>query len=310
MRAAAQLRAADAAMGFAERRRAGAAPAWKSVKLSWRRNRPALRAERNAAMARSIAHTTWSPQFHVHYNTHVRQEVVKGAAEFRQIHLLSERMSGNQTAAQVLRSAARQFAPRFAPRWSPARTDWRHSKLRSRPAISPPASQAHRTTETRRVPQSYRDTVGETPLAPYRAPEPNRINRHRPAPEVSPLSPRRRPRPQMEFAGVDLRVSAPRPAPSRLRREVAGAPSVELIWRTPKATRIAEQDVANSHDLATHARSATLAPAPPAPAPPMISTQARPAAPRIDAAMLDRLTDDVIRRVEKKMRIERERRGL
>jgi hypothetical protein len=32
--------------------------------------------------------------------------------------------------------------------------------------------------------------------------------------------------------------------------------------------------------------------------------------PRLDRGMLDRLTDDVIRRVEQRIRIERERRGL
>jgi hypothetical protein len=49
------------------------------------------------------------------------------------------------------------------------------------------------------------------------------------------------------------------------------------------------------------------------PAPELSSRSGRAAALRVtdlDPALLDRLTDDVIRRVEKRVRIERERRGL
>jgi hypothetical protein len=49
--------------------------------------------------------------------------------------------------------------------------------------------------------------------------------------------------------------------------------------------------------------------APPAVAP-AIERAAAPQVAKLDPGLLDRLTDDVIRRVEQRMRIERQRRGL
>jgi hypothetical protein len=43
---------------------------------------------------------------------------------------------------------------------------------------------------------------------------------------------------------------------------------------------------------------------------PAIERAAAAQAPKLDPGLLDRLTDDVIRRVEQRMRIERQRRGL
>lgn len=55
----------------------------------------------------------------------------------------------------------------------------------------------------------------------------------------------------------------------------------------------------------THGLASTTPATPPASAPPRTI-----ATPTLDAAFVDRLAEDVMRRVEKRVRVERERRGL
>jgi len=72
----------------------------------------------------------------------------------------------------------------------------------------------------------------------------------------------------------------------------------ELMWRSaprPAAEIVAETPRADSRS---------------APAHPMAPQRAAVQLKDFDGALLDRLTDDVIRRVERRARIERERRGL
>jgi hypothetical protein len=88
----------------------------------------------------------------------------------------------------------------------------------------------------------------------------------------------------------------------------------ELTWRTPQR-QLGEAEapvVTSAKALAaafperTHAAmsAAQAAASPPAPA------AAKPGAAALDRAQMDRLAEDVIRRVERRVRIERERRGL
>jgi len=123
-----------------------------------------------------------------------------------------------------------------------------------------------------------------------------------------------------------MRGSATEPTTSTRRSADGSAPpllpaatiaalqrTVQLVWRQQvargEATAVTARDLAPamresvSPQAGSRARNASPGPAhtapPPAPA----------AMPRLDAAFVDRLAEDVIRRVEKRARVERERRG-
>jgi hypothetical protein len=90
--------------------------------------------------------------------------------------------------------------------------------------------------------------------------------------------------------------------------------SPELVWRAlvAGATSVLEERARVHRRMEVPAQ-------PPHIEPPRAATQARSSAPRVkddvrsmllDPALVDRLADDVIRRVERRIRIERERRGI
>ena len=103
------------------------------------------------------------------------------------------------------------------------------------------------------------------------------------------------------------------------RRDAALSPShragsPELVWRRAARAETPPADEGlHSLGAATVARSAARPLAPRETAPESPAAVTRPA-PRqlaqLDPALVDRLADDVIRRIEKRARIERERRGL
>jgi len=89
------------------------------------------------------------------------------------------------------------------------------------------------------------------------------------------------------------------------------ASAVVMDWRQPQAAAI-ERAALNTGTAA--AADVRVAPAPPSSAPaatvPPTSASRENAAPVFDAAALDRLVDTVMQRIERRVRIERERRGL
>jgi hypothetical protein len=119
------------------------------------------------------------------------------------------------------------------------------------------------------------------------------------------------------------RVLAPAPSAARapaLEQSVpagmrASAVALALVWRAaPTDPRTAAEDISETSPVTATASSPTTASmrtATPVTAP-VTAIQARDAvrANLLDPAVADRLADDVIRRVEKRMRIERERRGI
>jgi len=114
------------------------------------------------------------------------------------------------------------------------------------------------------------------------------------------------------------------PGPTVSRRAVTGSPSPTpqrpaLVWEKP--ARAAEGVVEAAVDDVVLPAQASLRTAGPASTPISRSTSAEiAAAPQqlrealrthlLDGVFTERLTDDVVRRVEKRLRIERERRGL
>jgi hypothetical protein len=113
------------------------------------------------------------------------------------------------------------------------------------------------------------------------------------------------------FAGASttyLRERAPRsrvhPAePARMSHHI------ELVWRQPQAAVKAETHAIRASLVETPERSRTAAFYSPNVPEPATKTAHRPAVPAFDAAQMDRFVDTVIQRVEKRVRIERERRG-
>jgi hypothetical protein len=90
---------------------------------------------------------------------------------------------------------------------------------------------------------------------------------------------------------------------------------VPLVWRDPSAQQAAGAGQPFRADVQAIPATASAAPAQPvaarsapaAPAPGAIAAQLR--ASQLDPVLADRLATEVIRRVERSMRIERERRG-
>jgi hypothetical protein len=92
-------------------------------------------------------------------------------------------------------------------------------------------------------------------------------------------------------------TSATPPAMLEWRRQAQGGPSA------PEPTQWIQGDMPAS--LARHgAHSGAAAPAP------LPAAAIAPVFPALDPAAADRLAEDVVRRVERRLRIERERRGL
>jgi hypothetical protein len=90
---------------------------------------------------------------------------------------------------------------------------------------------------------------------------------------------------------------------------------IDIVWSRRRSASGAVMDL--EPDARPSRAIGWTAPAPAAPAEPrpVVSRQPLPSAPSvkltdIDPRLLDRLTDNVIRRVERHVRIERERRGL
>ncbi|MGH8236478.1 MAG: hypothetical protein ACREXP_05575 [Steroidobacteraceae bacterium] len=135
------------------------------------------------------------------------------------------------------------------------------------------------------------------------------------AAEIASLPPRPRRRAVMTLATPPKEARAPafvQPAANQPMR--APAATTSLVWRksAPTAAEQAEQRAQPDIDSpSAPARSSSPA-ATNAAIPTITAQQAREAvrANLLDSAVADRLADDVIRRVEKRMRIERERRGL
>jgi hypothetical protein len=187
------------------------------------------------------------------------------------------------------------------------RTDTSRSQRETMFAFTRRVDRVHsfRTTNVA-MPSAERmpEAVVARPVTSARAPE-----------AVLPAQPRRRAAMTLATPTRESRAAAPTQAPSKPMRSPAA--TTPLVWRkstSPAREPVDEQSIAESDSTAARARSNSPAPissaGPPAPA--ITAQQAREVlrANLLDSTVADRLADDVIRRVEKRMRIERERRGL
>jgi hypothetical protein len=80
---------------------------------------------------------------------------------------------------------------------------------------------------------------------------------------------------------------------------------VALVWRSPS-----DKTASSSHSANTRRTQSSAAPPPQMPAAPRASEQAVVRAAALEPGLAERLADDVIRRIDRRARIERERKGM
>jgi hypothetical protein len=99
-------------------------------------------------------------------------------------------------------------------------------------------------------------------------------------------------------------------AQARVARDAAPARPVTLVYRRAATGAIAQDQGTELMQLANAQFMPRRTGMPSAPTLTTRQTTAVHAAPRFDAGMLDGLADDIIRRIDKRARVERERRGI
>jgi hypothetical protein len=119
----------------------------------------------------------------------------------------------------------------------------------------------------------------------------------------------------LQYARAGMRLSANAAVPSpRTPSHVTSVHAVDLVWRrvvtdttsgnvdvpARRSTPLSSDTIRTTGTQSGAANTALAA----------ARNAAAAARPMLDAATIDRLTDDVIRRVERRIRIERERRGF
>ncbi len=327
----------------------GPRDAWPPIALRWRHKRRRLDSVR-ARCAVTAARAVWLSQFHLHFSACVRERARGGAlprflaatathherrtvlnhhwtslrAATLAVHIRPAYRSPHAQAGKVLAPKAHVSAPAAARSFRP-RID-RRERARSVALPGFPAATATRH-ERRTVLNHHWMSLRATTLAvhtrpAYRSPRAqagkvSALKAYASAPAAAhSYLPSIRPR---ELAASRRFPLAPGHAVPRHRHESA-APRVplglpnELVWRAvPRPPREIAVDGPRP-DLAAPSHRAPARSFPGQEAAPETPARAARAAAlqitNLDPALLDRLADDVIRRVERRVRIERERRGL
>jgi hypothetical protein len=315
------------AAGLAARRFARATPrsqprgrqSWRAVMLRWRRARPALAGTGPERQRANFAGVVWQPQWHLHFieqATHRGNRARAGRApsfttlrELRTTFVDRERRaSGNST-----RSYERT-APRLRGRQAPDQRDAKAGARRSMVGV------ASEIVFTRAAGPSRLSPLGRTIAANPRlvSDDERRPVRLGAVREFAALE-RRRPVGEQSAAFVTARrttlapLVAWRSADATLASRARVAPSAQMSWRAAQASPSGDVEVFGP------TRAARSAPEEPSAVDNARVMASSPQAPNaslpvqmkdLDPRVIDRLTDDVIRRVERRARIERERRGV
>ena len=285
------------------RRHHAPGPAWKSIGLGWRKATRSLPGVPARAQGRLTVRQSWSPRLHFHFDIRSigapRAAPNRGAPGKPAATILWRRIDARLTALlPVLRTTAtrdwRSIAHRveraLLTRWRGRRgTSWSEVVRMSRTTVRPPGPIG------RPAPGASAATIFRRGRV-VAAPPPRRAAPLRLEPRL--LRPARRG--AASPAGEGALPAAATDAPVR---------PPELVWRSEAGERPAE--VA---ERVVRAAAASMSPLPAAAAaasswpPPEAVEALRPRL--IDGALIDRLAENVIGRVEKKIRIERERRGV
>lgn len=308
------LRARAAATRFVRRRSEGRARGtWFPATMRWRRRRrptPTARTARAAAPSRA---TVWAPRFHLHFDAIASGRVApcpSAAAPARSTSYRTHTMLVHGHAAPM----------RLVTVGGPRRGEHPGSRPFSATAVTSAKTQVAEATRSRPTRAAIAPPLG--PRAAARLHHPPFLGTPRashPSPRreaqrgrfVPALRHRERERPPFQRWPTRREESAPRGAHGATSSLPHLGRAPELLWRrTPRAVGpAADVDLASPPTLLRRSmHPLPHAEAAPEPPPVAVRPAPRPLA-ALDPAAIDRLADDVIRRIEKRARIERERRG-
>lgn len=292
-------------------------PRWLPVALHWR---PASRrAPPTAPRAQTVSHLHL-----IATHLHAQLQVFAGGTFGRTIacaraHASPERFFRSMAGSAPLpyRRGGRRDAPKPPPTVSSARELWTPSPGIRAPSAprSAPASEATlrpavlASPELRRADAEQaisRAAHGQPLLAPSSSTAPSSATRlDRLWPHIARVE-------QRHFVPAGRQDSEP---PPKMTPAPAFSRAPELIWRKDRSSRgDAAQEAASSEPQVagrpamTTAAGTTVAQSPSQPERPM--TRKPMSLSDLEPSFVDRLAEDVIRRVERRARIERERRGL
>jgi hypothetical protein len=256
---------------------------WRPLALRWRRTRAARTAAAAQVQARDVA-----PAVNRHVHVHLapwRFHTVRDATkERRQPVAAMHRL--HSTVERFFLDGFTGARPAGAPagRWSAAQRA--HASGRSREANDQvPIARSFRRHRTRTSPSPGRPVW--RPVAKTQAPI-----------ELGQTLDLRRRKPSAT-TGVDASFTSPAYGP------------LDIVWQRHMPTRQSEVGELPSQRNPQSSAAQVAAASSPLPVKPLRSQPPqRLLTADVDPRLLDRLTDDVIRRVERRVRIERERRGL
>lgn len=287
---------------------------WPRLTLRWRRPRP--RRTCAAAGRRAIAtHNYWFPAYHLHLTGHATQPVSKTRAS--DAWRLTDADGANPGFRHVDTTATSRNPPE--PHASRGRRRAAHVFRARQIRLLPPRSSA--PGGPRNVNRSPISATTAS-LRIHRRSGPS--YRHEPAPahrrvagsEEAVVHRHLRTR---KYGSRESQLSTPQPSGTPLpgaltwRQSPATHRPAELAWRRLPQSPTAAVDRAAGPAGPVSARPLPAAVASTPDGSHVDTRKDRPAvlpAASVDSRLLDRLTDDVIRRVERRIRIERERRGL
>ena len=276
---------------------------WFPIALRWRRTPRATRAEMRPVGTPFVAQS-WFTQFHMHFavaaaSVHVRSEKIRSihhsAAMWRPVQPIASRRAA---------SSVPVLPPHDRPNASlvhrVVERERSHRTMMMRQSTSHFSSHlAERTTVTRLKFRQER-TPRTVPPAAMEAPGPVQSPRR----HIAPVSP--------AIARMRSKALVRTPPKSEPRPQLPAICTPELAWRKPERNSPeAAPERASGPALRSFAArpGASFASPPPQSAWQTQSVvSARPFA--LDSATVDRLAEDVMRRVERHIRIERERRGV
>lgn len=324
-----RLAARIAARRFASSRRIAvraSRDAWLPIALRWRRKRKkagSVRASREAMPA--APSVTWMARFHLHFNRPAnersrREREVRSCAPATVIRELQRSvMSRHWT---TLRAAALARSPRAAsptPRvFAMRRTEAHVSAAAAPQRVRLLTTHAKTTHAERRVlfesvrksaTSSFSERLTERRMQSHetRVFRALSVTTHR-----SERLTERRMQSHETRVFRALSVATHRIREESTRSHVQLVRPVALVWRTPQPQTESARETTFTSPQTTVSRPPVRSAAvqEPAAEPARRSVQRALQASDFDPALLERLTDDVIRRVERRVRIERERRGL
>ncbi len=299
---------------------------WQGLRLQWRRLPPAALPGTGTA-ARSVTNQHWSTQIHLHFGP--QQNAMHPTSLSRASSLADNGMAGRghgRSASSALSAlapdAARQHG-RHLPQ-STANSQHRATRLATSyarpqtgliaanrmPAESPPLIAAARRPPL--VHALWPQPAGHLASHPG-APTPARRGTALAAPAAIALSWKPK-MPAAQAAQNLLRASEPEAIPTPASAHWSPH-STQMVWRKPASATgqpttpqgAPDSEIANTASSSTSAATKAQKTAAPAPTPAAIAAQLRAALP--DPVLTERLATEVIRRVERTLRIERERRG-